>query len=280
MNKISLKNLLIRFKWRISLTFALVVIESILGTLFPLVLGIAINGLLEKSYSGLIYLAGLSVSSLIVGSVRRFYDTRIYSNIYCQIAPEMVEREQKKGSSVSKIAARSSLLTEFVEFLENSMPEAIGAIVSLVGIIVIIATLNLNVLFACLGVLLLIFLIYAVSGKLNYKLNANYNNQLEKQVDTLESQNIGFIKGYYKSLMKWNIKLSNLETVNYLITWVGVIALFIYAPITVIESGVLKYGLIFSLLIYIFEYVDTVITFPIYIQQLIRLKEISKRLAE
>jgi len=280
MHKISLRNLIFRFKWRISFTFTLVLLESLLGILYPLLIGLAINDLLEGKYNGIIHLAGLGVLSLAVGSARRFYDTRIYAGIYCQISPEMAEREQKKGSSVSKIAARSSLLTEFVEFLENSMPEVIGAVVSLVGIIIIIATLNINVFYACIGVLLLIFVVYAISGKLNYRLNANYNNQLEKQVETLESKDIRMIKNYYKSLMKWNIKLSDLETVNYLAIWIGVIALFIYSPITVIESGVLTYGLVFSVLMYVFEYIDNVVTFPLYIQQLIRLKEISKRLVE
>jgi len=110
--------------------------------------------------------------------------------------------------------------------------------------------------------------------------NKNYNNQLEKQVEILEKRNIGIVRNYYKSLMKWNIKLSDLETVNYLLIWIGVIALFIYAPITVIKSGVLKYGLVFSVLMYVFEYIEKVVTFPLYIQQLIRLKEISKRLVE
>ncbi|MCP4179017.1 MAG: hypothetical protein GY756_14750 [bacterium] len=280
MQKISLKNLIFRFKWRISLTFALVILESLLGVLFPLFTGLAIDDLLKDKYNGIIYLAVLGVLSLLVGSVRRFYDTRIYANIYCQISPEMVEREQEKGSSVSKISARSSLLTEFVEFLENSMPEVIDAIVSLIGIIAIISTLNMNVFYACIGVLLLIFGIYALSGKLNYKFNENYNNQLEKQVEILEKRNIGIIRNYYKSLMKWNIKLSDLETVNYLLIWIGVIALFIYAPITVIKSGVLKYGLVFSVLMYVFEYIEKVVTFPLYIQKLIRLQEISRRMVE
>ncbi len=280
MHEISLRNLIFRFKWRVLFTFALVVLESLLDILYPLLIGFAINDLLDGKYDGIFYLAGLGVTSLTIGSARRFYDTRIYSGIYCQISPEMVEREQKNGSSISKISARSSLLTEFVEFLENSMPEAIGAIVSLIGIITIIATLNINVFYACIGVLLLIFGIYAITGKLNYRLNANYNNQLEKQVEILESQNTNIIRNYYKSLMKWNIKLSDLETINYLITWIGIIALFIYAPITVINSGVLKYGLVFSILMYVFDYIDKVVIFPFYIQQLIRLKEISKRLVE
>ncbi len=80
--------------------------------------------------------------------------------------------------------------------------------------------------------------------------------------------------------MKWNIRLSDLETFNYLIIWLGVIALFVYTPITVIDSGVINYGLILSVLLYVFEYIEIAVTFPLYIQQLIRLKEISNRLAE
>jgi len=278
MHKISLKHLILRFKWKVLFTFVLTIIESLLDILYPLLIGLTINDLLDGKYDGIFYLAGLGVLSLTVGSARRFYDTRIYASIYSKISPEMVEKEQNKGSSVSKISARSSLLTEFVEFLENSMPEAIGAIISLIGVTIIIASLNLNVLYASLAVLFIVFLIYAVSGKLNYRLNAGYNSQLEKQVEILETKNIGNVKNHFNSLMKWNIKLSDLETVNYLITWIVVIALFIYAPITVIESGVVKYGLVFSILMYVFDYVDKVVTLPVYIQMLIRLKEISTRL--
>ncbi len=280
MQPISIRTLLIRFKWRISFTFLVVVIESVLGIFYPLFIGYAIDDLLKSEYRGIINLLLLGLCSLVVGTIRRFYDTRIYSGIYCQITPEMVEAEYNKDSSVSKITARSSLLTEFVEFLENSMPEVIGAILSLVGIISIIATLNLNVFYACVALLLLIFTIYAITGKFNFKLNAQYNSQLEVQVEALESRDINRIKNHFMKLMKWNIKLSDLETFNYFIIWLGVIALLIFTPITVIESGVLKYGLVFSILMYVFDYIDKIITFPLYIQQLIRLKEISNRLAE
>ena len=280
MYEITLQSIIFRFKWRIIVTFTLVVLESLLGILYPLLIGLAINDLLDGKYNGTIYLACLGVGSLAIGSIRRFYDTRVYSRIYCEISPEMVEREYKKGSSVSKVSARSNLITEFIEFLENSMPNIIEAVVSLIGIVSIIAVLNLNVFYACIGLLLFVFFIYAISGKFNYRLNENYNNQLEMQVEALNSKNISTIKEHFNALMKWNIKLSDLETVNYLLVWIGVLALFIFTPMMVIESGVLKYGLVFSVLMYVFDYIDKVITFPLYIQQLIRLKEISRRLAE
>lgn len=278
MSKVTLKALILRFKWRISLTFLLVILEALLGILYPLLIGLAINDLLEGRYDGIVHLGILGGGSLIIGSLRRFYDTRVYSRIYSQITPEMIERERQKGSPVSQISARSHLLIEFVEFLENSMPELVEAIIALIGIMIIIATLNLNVFYGCMGVLLLIFSVYAVSGKFHYRFNVNYNNELEKQVAIIEKETLPVIKNYYRSLMKWNIRLSDLETANYFVIWLGVIALFLYTPITVIESGVLEYGMVFSILMYVFDYIEKVVTFPLYLQQFIRLREISSRL--
>ena len=165
MNIISLRTIFARFKWRILVTFLLVVLEALIGISFPLLIGVAINGLLEESYTGMFYLAGAGVAALLVGSLRRFYDTRVYSGIYSRIAPEVVALEKEKGSSVSSISARANLLIEFVEFLEQSMPEIVRSVISLIGILVIIATLNSNVFFACLSLSFLIVLIYVITGK-------------------------------------------------------------------------------------------------------------------
>ena len=80
--------------------------------------------------------------------------------------------------------------------------------------------------------------------------------------------------------MKWNIKLSDLETMNYFVIWAAVIAVFIYTPITVISAGALSYGLVFSIIMYVFDYIGSIVSFPLFIQQAIRLKEISARLAK
>jgi ABC-type multidrug transport system fused ATPase/permease subunit len=280
MTNFSINSLLLRFRWKILFTFALVTLEALTGILFPLLIGIAIDGLLEDSIDGVLYLSIAGVAALIVGSARRFYDTRIYSGIYCRITPEMIQNETNKDASVSRISARTGLLTEFVEFLENSMPEMINALISVVGILAIIATLNIDVFFACLSIPGLIVFIYTITGKFNYKLNTKYNNQLEKQVDVLTARDSIAIKSFYQELMRWNVKLSDLETINYFVIWVGVIAVFIYTPITVIGAGILSYGLVFSIIMYVFNYAGSIVSFPLFIQQVIRLKEISARLAK
>lgn len=276
---LSLTTIFLRFKWRISLTLSLVIVETLLQLLYPLFIGWAINDLLNGSLHGIYLLVGLGGLSVLIGSARRFYDTRIYARIYQTITPEMVARERARNQSVSVIAARSSLLTELVEFFENALPEVITAVVGLAGVLIIISVLNVNVFLACLILLVLVAAIYSVTGKLNYRLNAGYNSELEKQVDAIKQPDMHQVHAHFKRLMQWNIKLSDLETGTYFILWLGIIALFVYTPITAIDGGILDYGLLVALLMYVFDFIEKVATLPLYVQQLIRLNEIAHRIS-
>lgn len=267
-----------RFKGRISFTLFLVIAEAAVNLFFPLFMGYAINGLLASNYNGLISLAILGFVSLLLGSGRRLYDTHIYSGIYSTVAPELVDKEQKKESSVSKITARTNLLTEFVEFLENSLPEIVNSFVGLFGTLVIISSLDWNIFVACLIATLFTIMIYLLSGKRNFRLNKSYNDELEKQVDVLTTADKNRTTAHFKNVMHWNIKLSDFETFNFSLVWGSMIILLLYALFAVIDSGVTTYGTIFSSLMYVYEYMASVIALPLFYQQLIRLKEISSRL--
>jgi hypothetical protein len=60
----------------------------------------------------------------------------------------------------------------------------------------------------------------------------------------------------------------------------GTTALLVYTPIAVINGGVDYYGLVFSAVLYVFEFIAALIGLPDHIEQTIRLKEISSRLSE
>ncbi len=156
LNETVLREQALRYKGRILVTVGLATLESVLELLYPLVIGLAFNDLVEGSFGGILRLARLGLLSVAVGTGRRFYDARIYSGIYSRIASEMAESQLAKQSSVSKITARSSLLNEFTEFLEWSIPQVIGAGVSLVGILIIVAGLDIRIFFGCLSLLVLV----------------------------------------------------------------------------------------------------------------------------
>lgn len=275
---VSVRSLLARFRVKIALTMALVGLEAIATLLFPLFLGLAINGLLEESLEGVLQLAALALIAVALGSGRRFYDTRAYSDIYATTAAELVERERDRGTSVSATAARVKLLGEFVQFLETSLPGVATAIINLVGTLVVLATINLPIFWGCLGLCVVGAVQYSLTGGLNYRLNAGYNDELEQQVDVLESDDRTLTAPHFRRLMRWSIKLSDLETANYAFLFLGVIALLVFAPIALVDGPTAEYGLVFAALMYVLQFIDGLAVFPFYVQEMIRLQEITARL--
>lgn len=276
----SLVSIAKRFSLRIGFTMMLVILESLLDILYPLFIGWAVNDLISGEFQGLYMLAGLGFTSLLLGSARRFYDTRIYSGIYREVASDMVEQGRNRGLSVSKLSARCDLMTELVEFFEQSMPGIVVSIIGLVGTLIVITSLNSQVSVACLALLIVMLLTWWATGSSQYKFHENYNQILEQRVDALGQKGMFAIRTHFMDLMRWNIKLSDLETVNFAILWLGVVGLLIATPLLTINTheGQPEVGTILSLLIYVFEFSDKVVTLPLYIQQLIRLSEISQRL--
>ena len=124
----------------------------------------------------------------------------------------------------------------------------------------------------------LIILIYALSSKKIYRWNSSYNEELERRVEVLSNGDRDSILVHFKKLMGWNIRLSDLETVNFSLSWLLLIGILVYAIVAIIESGVTAHGKVLSILMYVFSYIESVIAMPLFYQQYVRLKEITHRL--
>ena len=276
---VSLSSIARRAPARVGVTIALVLVEAATELLFPLFIGRAVDGLIDGDRAGLVQLGLLAVGALIVGAARRLYDTRTYAALYELIAAERVERERERGADVSSIAARSTLLNEFVEFLENSMPEIVSGAIGIGGTLLILSRIDGGVALAAAGLAVLVGLTYTATGQWNVRLHAGYNDELERQVDAIASGDQATVRGHFGRLMTWNRRLSDLETLNFTIVYLGVVALLVYSPIVLVDGSDIEYGAVLSALMYVLQYVEAVVMLPLFVQQAIRLREISNRLS-
>ena len=275
---ISIRGLIQRFWKSVTLTWLMVMLEGAVFLVIPLVIGMAIDDLLLQSYSGVKILIALCIVMVTVGTARRFYDTRAYGTIYRKMSKELVHKEKKRNSAISTISARSHLFTEFIEFLEFSIPEISHNLINLIGTLIIIGTLNLKILGVCLGAACLATLIYWISGGRVYLLNKGGNDELERQVHCIETSDKEELDEHFRNLMRWKIRLSDLETMNFTGVWIGLSAALICSVILLGTPGDAAVGTTISVIMYVFGFVESVVAFPLYYQQIVRLQEIAGRL--
>lgn len=275
---LSLANLLRRF-WRKSLlTWVLVLLEGIALVLMPLAIGWAVDDFMNGRYDGISLLGGLCLLLLIVGSGRRFYDTRAYAAIYQTVAGELVEQEKSKRTDLSRTSARVKLFAEFIDFLEESLPAILHQLIALGGTLLIILFINIKVLMMCLLCIFLTALVYTFSSRRIYNLNQGGNNEFEKQVDILKNGDRASTGRHFKRLMRWQIRLSDLETINYSLIWLFLSAVILFTIYAVTSSGNSSFGQIVAAVMYVFGFTESLLAFPLYYQQMVRLQEISARL--
>ena len=275
---VSLGDLVRRF-WRYTtLTWTLVLLEGACLVAFPLVIGWAVDDLLGGSSAGLIQLALLCGLLLVIGSGRRFFDTRAYARIYRTVCAEMVVHEARRKSSLSKISARAGLFNELIDFLEESIPAVLQQLINLVGTLAIVALINVKIFFACLAGMVFTAVVYGLSEQRIFRLNSGANDELERQVEVLGSSSPRKIRRHLKSLMGWRIKLSDLETLNYGAIWIGLGLLLIYTVAEVASADGTGFGQIVATVMYVFGFIESTLVLPFYFQQLVRLQEITSRL--
>ena len=265
-----------RFAGRFALTLTLVALEASGWVLFPLVIGRAIDSVLADSTRGLYELAILGVATMGMAVVRRLVDSRAYAGIYATLGEEMMETTEE--TSTSTRTARLGMLREIVEFFENSMPELINSVLGLTGTVLIVATLNFRVFLGCLAAGAATAILYALTGRLTTRYNQGLNDEHERQVDAVDSGDPRRLGQHLRAMMRWNIRLSDLEAANYGTNWVFMIALLVFA-VSAAVTEVAEYGAVFALVMYVFQFMESVMLLPLFFQQWLRLREISGRLA-
>ncbi len=274
----SLRGTLKKYRLRFSFTLGLILLEVALTLLFPLFIGNAIDSTINGNYKDALELGALGIAVLVIGVVRRLFDSRFYSQIYQHIGSEVVSK--MKDQAPSKKTARLSMTRELVEFLENAMPELIGNIIALLGVIGIIATLNRTIFYGSVLVAVLVFLVYLLTSSKTIRLNKSSNDEFEKQVTIISKNDTSELKVHLAQMMKWNIKLSDLEAINFSISWVIMMVFLVYSVVIAVNNGIVHYGALFALMMYVFQFIENVSNLPLFYQNWLRLREIIHRLEE
>jgi hypothetical protein len=271
---------LFRAHWRpLLLTYALYNVENVLSLAHPLVLGVAINGLIRSEYGGLALLVGQHLAHLFVGTARQMYDTRAFTAIYTETVTRLVCRQRDAGVGVSTVAARSGLSREMVDFLEHHLKAVFSSIYGVVGALTMLVVYDRLFVLLCGLTLAPPVILSRRLGRQSFGVNAALNDQLEREVEVIEDGRSGPVSDHYRRLAGYQVRLSDLGAWNFLQMEFFVLALIVAALARYCARPGVEAGDIYAVFSYIVMFIGGLDYVPMLIQQLARLHDIGGRLA-
>ena len=278
MKHISHSAILHKYAGRISVTFLVLIFENILFLLEPFVLGVAINGLTENSWQGVYIFLLVEVAIVVVGVIRRFYDTRAYGHIYREISEDISAEAIRDEEDLSPAIGRADLLQEVTDFFEKELPMAFGSVFSIVGAMVMLFLLSPGVGVAGIIAGGVIGLVFALSRRRIKWLNARINDELEARARIFMARRREGLDRHFSGIVRHSISLSDLEARNYGLSYLLVIFLITYTLYETVAVQQAPIGNVFAILTYAQQFAQGVLILPMMYQQYIRTAEITGRI--
>lgn len=274
-----IKGLIWVHRSRLALTYILYTLEMAGSLIRPLLIGNAINDLINKSYEGLVILTIIHLSWLVISYFRHRFDTRTYSAIYTSIMKSLTSKDTQLNN-ISKLSARSSLTKDLVDFMEYDVYFILEAGYNIFGSLILLAFYQSSLVWLCLAILFPVGIIGMWYGRKMRRLQKSKNDELEKQVDVLSHGNTNLIHDHFIKLQQWQIRISDQEAINFGIMEILVIVVIFFSLIITTDSATspVLAGDFIGIYYYLIKFLNGLDTIPYALQRWSTLSDIVERL--
>jgi len=191
----------------------------------------------------------------------------------------LVCRQRDAGVGVSTVAARSGLSRELVDFFEHHLKAVFSSIYGVIGALAMLIVYDRILVLDCGVILAPLVLLSRRLARRSFGVNAALNDQLEREVAVIEDGRTGPVSDHYRSLARYQVRLSDLEAWNFLQMEFFVLALIVAALARYCARPGVEAGDIYAVFSYVMMFVGGLDYVPMLIQQLARLHDIGGRVA-
>jgi hypothetical protein len=268
--------LLRAFRWRITLTWLLILCETALTALVPLFIGFAIDGLLASDTQALFQLIAVLTVLIVVSVIRRAYDTRVFGTVRVEMGKAQAARAA--NLPISTLNARLGMGRELADFLEADLPLAMTSFVQLIISLIVLYIFDPMLALAGASSVAIMLAIYSLSHARFYRLNGQLNQQTEQQVGILETRKPQRLMTHLTRLRGIEVRISDTESIIYGGIFVVLLGLVVFNLWYATANLSITSGTIFSIVTYSWELVDAALAFPMALQGWSRLSEIMQRI--
>ncbi|MCP9773914.1 hypothetical protein KBY66_15080 [Synechococcus sp. Tobar12-5m-g] len=259
-------------------TYTLTLLENLCMLAYPALTGLAVDGLLERSYQGLSALIAVWLVHLVVSFVRQRYDTRVFMGLYARLAVQTVADQNSRGHGTSIVSARVEMMRDMVGFFEADVPAMFSQVVTVIGSLVMLFTFDLEAGFIAMAVLLPMALVNAWYWRRARQLHRGLNDQIEREVEDIEAARLLRLRRHFGRVRRWHVQLSDSESWTWSVTELATIVALVVILIDFTRSPGFSAGAIYAVLAYVFDYLEGLDHAPTLVNNVSRFQDIRTRL--
>jgi ABC-type multidrug transport system fused ATPase/permease subunit len=220
----------------------------------------------------------LFVISSIVGAIRRVYDTKVYTRMFADLSSEVVAQQLEQGEDLSKIAGRSSLAWQNIEFFQYSLPEFIEQLINVGGAILALAIFDWRVAIVGGGLVMLVALSSKLYMRNVMKYQVKLNDMHEQEYNMFAKKDPQVVKQYYTEISGLEVKYSNRTAASYGIIRFLLLLMFVATLYISLDLDRFTIGEIYSIVAYVWTFVTASEYIPYLSEKWVSLKDTTRRL--
>ena len=264
-----------QYKHQLSWIYVFMILTelSILST--PFLLGKSIDGLMNNNWHWMVLLGISYFLSNLFNYKRMVYDTKVYTNIYNNIALKFLKKD---NIDLSTKIARTDMAHEIVHVLEGYVHYYIATIVTIIGSLIFIFSENWQVgvliSFAIVFITSAVFILYK---KIKQGINIS-NNHYEKKAKSIED---GYASSefFFSRRRKIEICQSTIQGKNwFLVNSIKYVFLILSIILLITTTKDITIGSVITVYSYVNNFLIALLSAPVAIEMVLRISDVLKRL--
>ena len=264
-----------QYKHQLSWIYVFMILTelSILST--PFLLGKSIDGLMNNNWHWMVLLGISYFLSNLFNYKRMVYDTKVYTNIYNNIALKFLKKD---NVDLSTKIARTDMAHEIVHVLEGYVHYYIATIVTIIGSLIFIFSENWQVgvliSFAVVFITSAVFILYK---KIKQGINIS-NNHYEKKAKSIEG-GYASSESFFNRRRKIEIYQSTIQGKNwFLVNSIKYVFLILSIILLITTTKNITIGSVITVYSYVNNFLIALLSAPVAIEMVLRISDILKRL--
>jgi ABC-type multidrug transport system fused ATPase/permease subunit len=264
---------------------SLVVIEKLAWIVEPSVFGRLLDALIavfstKEKISYALPLAlwiGVFTVNSGVGALRRYWDEKIYLNMFTNIAVRVAEASREKGLDVSKTATRVELTREYVVFMQHRIPEIMEQVFDLGGTVIALAFLDKRIAATCSVIAIPLLFMNRLYQQKALQLHKEFHDKREDVFDIFSTKSIPEIRKYYDSMTSPQKKIARWSAINFGTLRFFLLGIFLLVLYIAIDIDDFTTGKMYSVVAYLWTFVTSTEYLPDLMESYSSIREIQQR---